>query len=88
METASDELVVPPNGRLVASPITGNVWSVLVKEGDRVAAGQKVVVVEAMKMEVGVEAPVAGMVKKIAVIPGKLVTAGQALAIIESEAST
>jgi len=87
-DAAPDEMVAPSNGRLVVSPITGNVWAVLVKEGDRVAAGQKVVVVEAMKMEVGVEAPVAGMVKKIAVIPGKLVTAGQALAIIESEAST
>jgi urea carboxylase len=80
-------MVVPPNGRLVASPITGNVWSVLVKEGDRVTAGQKVVVVEAMKMEVGVEAPMAGLVKRIAVESGKMVSAGQALAVIESEVS-
>jgi len=86
-DTAPDEMVAPPNGQLVASPISGNVWAVLAKEGDRVAAGQKVVVVEAMKMEVGVEAPMAGILKKIAVAPGKLVTAGQALAIIESEVS-
>jgi len=87
VEAASDEIVAPPNGRLVASPITGNVWAVLAKQGDRVAAGQKVIVVEAMKMEVGVEAPMAGIVKKIAVAPGKMVNAGQALAVIESEAT-
>ena len=79
--------MAPPNGQLVASPIAGNIWAVLVKEGDRVAAGQKVVVVEAMKMEVGVEAPMAGIVRKIAAAPGKLVTAGQALAVIEAVAT-
>ncbi|MGA2686269.1 MAG: urea carboxylase [Verrucomicrobiota bacterium] len=86
-DPAPDELVAPPDGQLVASPITGNIWAVLVKEGDRVTAGQKVVVVEAMKMEVGVEAPMAGIVKKIVVVPGKMVTAGQALAVIESESA-
>jgi urea carboxylase len=77
------EIVVPPNCQLAASPITGNVWAVLVKEGDVVAAGQKVIVVEAMKMEVGVEAAVTGVVKKIVAAPGTLVTAGQALVVIE-----
>jgi urea carboxylase len=84
-EPATDELSAPPNGKLIASPITGNVWSVLAKEGDHVTAGQKVIIVEAMKMEVGVEAPFAGVIKKIAAVPGKLVNAGQPLAIIEKE---
>jgi len=84
-EAPADELVAPANGQLVASPITGNIWAVLAKEGDRVVAGQKVIVVEAMKMEVGIEAPLAGVLKKIVVVPGKMVSAGQALAIIEKE---
>jgi urea carboxylase len=84
-EAPADEMIVPPGGQLIASPITGNVWAVLAKEGDRVVAGQKIVVVEAMKMEVGVEAPIAGVVKKIAVAPGKMVSAGQSLAVIEKE---
>jgi urea carboxylase len=84
-EASSDELVAPKNGQLVASPITGNVWAVLAKEGERVTSGQKILVVEAMKMEVGVESPVAGIVKKIAVAPGKMVSAGQSLAIIEEK---
>lgn len=57
----------------------------LSKEGDRVIAGQKVIIVEAMKMEVGVEAPVGGIVKQISVAPGKMVFAGQPLAVIEKE---
>jgi urea carboxylase len=85
-EAAPDEVAVPPNGQLIASPISGNIWAVLVKEGDRVAAGQKVLVVEAMKMEVGVETSVAGVIKKITVAPGKMVTAGQPLVVIEKEA--
>jgi urea carboxylase len=85
VEPATDELTAPPDGKLIASPITGNVWSVLAKAGDRVTAGQKVIIVEAMKMEVGVEAPFAGVIKKIATMPGKLVNAGQPLAIIEKE---
>jgi len=84
-ESAPDELLAPPNGEIIASPITGNVWTVLVKEGERVAAGQKVIVVEAMKMEVAVEAPFAGIITKIVAVPGKLVNAGQALAVIEKE---
>ncbi len=85
-ETAPDEIAVPANGQLIASPISGNIWAVLAKEGDRVAAGQKVIVVEAMKMEVGIESPMAGIVKKITVTPGKMVTAGQPLVLLEKEA--
>ena len=84
-ETSSDELVASENGHLVASPITGNVWAVLATEGERVTAGQKILVIEAMKMEVSIEAPVAGIVRKIAVAPGKMVSAGQSLAIIEEK---
>jgi urea carboxylase len=85
-EVSSDDLVAPENSQLVASPITGNVWAVLAKEGERVTPGQKILVVEAMKMEVGVESPVAGIIKKIAVTPGKMVSAGQSLAIVEEKA--
>jgi urea carboxylase len=85
VEASSEELVVSESGQLVASPITGNVWAVLAKEGERVTPGQKILVVEAMKMEVGVESPVAGIVRKIAVAPGKMVSAGQSLAIIDKK---
>ena len=81
----SPEIEIPANGRLVSSPISGSIWAVPAKEGDVVRAGQKLVVVEAMKMEVGVESPVAGRVGKILVIPGRLVAAGQPLLVVTEE---
>ncbi len=45
------EVVAPERGSLISSPIAGNVSAVSVKTGDRVRAGQKVAVIEAMKME-------------------------------------
>ncbi len=81
----SDDLVAPPGGALVGSPISGNVWAVPVKEGERVAAGQKIAIIEAMKMEVPVEAPISGIVQKLVAAPGRLVTAGQPLLTIAPE---
>ncbi|MCX6936898.1 MAG: urea carboxylase [Verrucomicrobia bacterium] len=81
----AEELVAPTGGALVASPIAGNIWQVPVKVGDRVAAGQKVAVIEAMKMEVPVEAPIAGIIAALAAEPGRLVSAGQPLLTIAPE---
>jgi urea carboxylase len=79
----AEELTAPENGALVSSPISGNIWAVPVKVGDLVTAGQKIVVVEAMKMEISVDAPMDGVISKVVAVPGKLVTAGQPLLIIE-----
>jgi urea carboxylase len=86
-EPASAAVELPAGSAAVPSPIAGSVWAVTVAEGDLVAAGQKVVVVEAMKMEVGVESPVAGRVARILLAPGKRVSAGQALLIVQESAS-
>ena len=61
------------------APLPANVWKVLVNPGDTVAEGDKLVILEAMKMEVAVSAPFAGTVSKILCTPGQLVTPGQAL---------
>jgi urea carboxylase len=60
------------------------VWSVEVSPGDRVAAGQRVAVIEAMKMEVSVETPVAGVVTYVAAIKGSEVAPGQLLVVVEA----
>ena len=71
-------------GRYVlAAPMPGRVIRVLVKEGDDVAAGQGIVVVEAMKMQNEMPAPRAGRVVSIGVKPGDAVSTGQVLAAIE-----
>jgi urea carboxylase len=81
----AEDLVAPPGGALATSPIAGSVWQVLVKAGDVVAAGQKIAIIEAMKMEVPVEAPQAGVITAIDAAPGRLVTAGQPLLVISPE---
>jgi urea carboxylase len=75
------EIELPPNGRLISAHLPGSVWQVVVKEGDQVNAGDKIVILESMKMETAVTAPAAGRVAKILVAPGKIVEAGQALAV-------
>ena len=62
--------------------MTGNVWSLLVQPGDRVAAGQPILVVESMKMEMEITAPVAGTLREFTCKPGRTVTAGQTVAIL------
>jgi biotin carboxyl carrier protein len=64
---------------LVTSPMPGRVLKVLVREGDEVAAGAPLVVVEAMKMENELHATRSGVVKKIYVTPGATVESGARL---------
>jgi urea carboxylase len=67
----------------VSADLNGNIWKVLVKPGDLVAAGDPVIIVEAMKMELVVHAPQAGRVKRIACQPGRAVSPGDALLWLE-----
>ncbi|WP_286239540.1 sodium-extruding oxaloacetate decarboxylase subunit alpha [Neptuniibacter halophilus] len=67
----------------VTTAMPGNIFEVLVKEGDQVEAGQAVLVAEAMKMEMEVHASVAGTVKAVHVKKGDRVTPGEVLMEIE-----
>ncbi|TDD15805.1 biotin carboxylase N-terminal domain-containing protein [Nonomuraea diastatica] len=73
-------------GSLLA-PMPGCVLRVEVVPGDRVAQGQPVLVLEAMKMEHRVAAPVAGVVSGVHVEKGRQVEAGAVLAIIQEEST-
>jgi glutaconyl-CoA/methylmalonyl-CoA decarboxylase subunit gamma len=64
------------------SPMPGRVVKILVKVGDRVAVGQPVVVVEAMKMENELRATRAGTVQALRCEEGAAVEAGQDLVVI------
>lgn len=64
----------------------GKVVKVFVKAGDKVQAGQTIVILEAMKMENEIKAAVTGIVKTINVQPGQALEAGLVLADIEEEA--
>ncbi|MFN8103690.1 MAG: biotin carboxylase N-terminal domain-containing protein [Acidimicrobiia bacterium] len=67
----------------VHSPMQGTVLDVLVTEGAEVAAGDTVVVVEAMKMENAIASPSAGTIRKVAVAGGDTVAAGDLLVVVE-----
>jgi biotin carboxyl carrier protein len=67
----------------VRSPIPGRLIKLLVKPGDAVAAGQTMVVLEAMKMENELGAPRAGRVAEVRCAEGTAVEAGQDLVIVQ-----
>ncbi|HEU0060587.1 MAG TPA: acetyl-CoA carboxylase biotin carboxyl carrier protein subunit, partial [Hyphomicrobiaceae bacterium] len=66
----------------VRAPIIGRVAKLFVREGERVAKGDRIAVVEAMKMEHVLHAPGAGRVAKLAVKEGQQVTLGAAIATL------
>jgi len=83
-DTASEgEIDLPHNGRAVAAHLAGNVWKVPVVAGDRVSAGDTLVIVESMKMEISINAPVAGTVIKVLCREGNAVAAGQEVVVME-----
>lgn len=67
----------------VTSPLTGQLITRLVQEGDTVAADTEVAIVEAMKMHIPVSAERAGRVAKWLVEETSMVTDGQALLLLE-----
>ena len=74
---------VPDGCSPVRSPISASVWNVSVAAGQRVEAGQKLMVLEAMKTEIAVTAPKAGIVHSLACAAGALVWAGQTLLLLD-----
>jgi biotin carboxyl carrier protein len=66
----------------VAAPMPGKIVRVLAQAGDRIEAGQGLVVVEAMKMQNEVRSPKSGQVERILVSEGQSVNAGEVLAVV------
>jgi urea carboxylase len=79
------ERTVPEGSRAVKSPAHGSVWNVSVKAGERVERGQRLVIVESMKMEIGVSTPCDGVVVEVLCGPGAQVAAGESLLFLRPE---
>jgi urea carboxylase len=77
---------VPEGCEAVRSPMTASVWHVAVQPGQRVEAGQRILVLEAMKMEVEITAHAEGVVELVHCAKGAMVTAGQNLATVRVDA--
>jgi urea carboxylase len=69
-------------GEVVASQVSGGVWSVLVEVGADVKTGQALLVVESMKMEITVHAHCDGRIEQLLCVEGQSVTAGQPLVLM------
>ena len=67
----------------IDSHIAGNLWQVQVSEGDLVKAGDVLVILESMKMEIPLLAPRDGAVREVRVQPGSPVRAGQRVVVLE-----
>ena len=67
----------------VPAHITGTVWKIEKKVGDAVAAGDVLVIIESMKMEMPVEAPEPGVVAEIRCKETEAVSEGQVLVVLK-----
>jgi acetyl-CoA/propionyl-CoA carboxylase biotin carboxyl carrier protein len=66
------------------SPLQGNMWKVLVKQGDTVQEGQLLCIIEAMKMENEITAHKAGVIAELPITEGAPIQAGAPIATIKS----
>ncbi|MBB1389336.1 sodium-extruding oxaloacetate decarboxylase subunit alpha [Shewanella sp. SG44-6] len=76
------QIASPPAGEVkctMAAPLSGNIFKVLVSNGQAVTSGEVIIILEAMKMETEIRAQQDGVVTQLAVKQGDSVTVGSAL---------
>jgi urea carboxylase len=78
----ADVLEIPVGCIAVSSPITGNVWQIAVDAGARVKAGDELIVVEAMKMEIPIAADETGEIVEVRCERGRTICAGETLLVL------
>jgi len=66
----------------IAAEVTGMVWKVEAKVGDRLQADDVIMILESMKMEIPVMAPEAGVLSEILVAEGEPIREGQIVAVM------
>ena len=78
-QVASTPSIEAGTGEVITAPLGGNIFRVMIAEGESVVADSTVLILEAMKMETEIKAPSAGVVGKIFVQPGDTVKPGTPL---------
>lgn len=73
----------PEEHLVIDSPVSGSVWQTEVKAGAQVEAGDCLMILESMKMEIPVYATASGRITHLLLNHGQRVSAGQALIVIE-----
>ncbi len=79
---AAPKATASAGGTEVGATVSGNVWKMIIKVGDKVEKGDVIAILEAMKMEIDVEAPCSGTVTAILANTSDAVEEGQAIATI------
>jgi acetyl-CoA carboxylase biotin carboxyl carrier protein len=72
-----------PRVHEIRAEITANVWQVAVDEGQMVAEGDEIVILESMKMEIPVVTEVPGVVRELHVQPEDVIQEGDLIALID-----
>ena len=67
----------------VKSVVTGSVWKIVASVGQPLAAGDEIMILESMKMEIPVIVEDGGVLKELKVAEGATVIEGQVLAVVE-----
>jgi urea carboxylase len=83
-EVISSELVLTPGQRALPAHVHGSIWQINVEPGQRVAAGDSLLVIESMKMEITVVADQPARVAQVLCKVGTHVAPGQILVILEA----
>ena len=81
-DTVSTQVSTPGNAESVSAQMPGKVIRILKHTGDQVQAGEAILILEAMKMEVQITSPNAGTVVEMPVNVGDQVSNGQTLAMV------
>ena len=68
----------------VVAEVTGTVWKIEAKIGEKIALDDVIMIVESMKMEIPVHATEAGELTELLTAEGEIVNEGQAVAVISS----
>lgn len=77
--------VLPAGSVAVQSPVPGAVWKIATAAGARVTAGDTLVIVESMKMEIAVTAPSDGVISELRCAEGRAVAIGQTLLVLAED---
>ena len=67
----------------ICTEVAGTVWKIVAAKGAALAAGDAILIMESMKMEIPVEAPRAGKLVELRVAEGDVLNEGDAVALIE-----
>ncbi len=83
VEETNSEEELPEDAIRVDSSVSGSVWQTQVKVGDKIKAGDILLILESMKMEINITAPCDGIISHLLKTNGSRVQAGQTLVVIE-----